>query len=508
MKILLLILTSSVLFFCSAQVTTKSYTENFENRNEAGWTFTCTDADIFTESGELKITLVSDEFVHIFPPVEATKEDFSFKIKSGSSSLGLEGGGFGRAGFKSLIGIIFSDELYDDSLAVVYTTDIQSYEDPNLIKLKTYPIPDEVNSLQLDVIRSGNNLIINAFINEINFYSGQLENADEGLFSGNMVMMIDPLDDPGLKEWSLDEIVINYNPFIETPGAFMDEFDDINSPWFRFGDFENIAQSVSIGGGKLNFNYNGTTETYLYGILPIGPVKDFSLEVEGGAGGMHNAPFSISRFFDYRNYITTYYEDESFYIGYALNAIEPTIIGSVQYIITDDIKLKFSVAGSAPNLNCKLWVNDVLILTGDIINATERIEIGRIAAGYDRGNIINSYLNYASAEYSQFVVDVNESACLTPLDFILAQNYPNPFNPSTMIQYQLPEKGLVALKVYDVLGNEIVSLLNEVKEAGQHETVWNAANISSGVYLYKLTYRTDKISGGQKIISRKLLLLK
>jgi hypothetical protein len=72
-------------------------------------------------------------------------------------------------------------------------------------------------------------------------------------------------------------------------------------------------------------------------------------------------------------------------------------------------------------------------------------------------------------------------------NFVLMQNYPNPFNPGTTISYQLPQDGLVSLKVYDVLGNEIASLINEVKTAGLHEVNFDASNFSSGIYLYKLT---------------------
>ncbi len=68
----------------------------------------------------------------------------------------------------------------------------------------------------------------------------------------------------------------------------------------------------------------------------------------------------------------------------------------------------------------------------------------------------------------------------------LDQNYPNPFNPSTTISYNLPFQQHVSLKVYDVLGNEIATLINEEQQAGSHSINFNAAQISTGVYLYKL----------------------
>jgi hypothetical protein len=72
------------------------------------------------------------------------------------------------------------------------------------------------------------------------------------------------------------------------------------------------------------------------------------------------------------------------------------------------------------------------------------------------------------------------------LSFGLYQNYPNPFNPNTVISYQLPVTGNVRLKVYDILGNEIATLVNEEKPAGNYDVSFDASNLSSGVYLYKL----------------------
>jgi len=71
-------------------------------------------------------------------------------------------------------------------------------------------------------------------------------------------------------------------------------------------------------------------------------------------------------------------------------------------------------------------------------------------------------------------------------NFILYQNYPNPFNPSTNISYGITQSGLVTLKIYDVLGTEIETLVNEEKPVGTYELNWNAANLPSGVYFYRL----------------------
>jgi hypothetical protein len=73
-----------------------------------------------------------------------------------------------------------------------------------------------------------------------------------------------------------------------------------------------------------------------------------------------------------------------------------------------------------------------------------------------------------------------------PHDFSLFQNYPNPFNPGTTITYELPRTSHVTLSVYDVLGREVATLLNEEKSAGAYTVQWDASGVSSGVYFYRL----------------------
>lgn len=89
-----------------------------------------------------------------------------------------------------------------------------------------------------------------------------------------------------------------------------------------------------------------------------------------------------------------------------------------------------------------------------------------------------------------------------PLKFELYQNYPNPFNPSTIIKYSLMNSEFVSLKIFDILGSEVKILVNEIKPAGIHEVVFNAANnLASGIYFYEL-----KISG--QVNSRKMALIR
>ena len=78
---------------------------------------------------------------------------------------------------------------------------------------------------------------------------------------------------------------------------------------------------------------------------------------------------------------------------------------------------------------------------------------------------------------------------LQPVDFALYQNYPNPFNPTTNFRFRIADFGFVTLKIYDVLGNEVATLVNDEKPAGEYELEFFASELSSGIYFYKLSSR-------------------
>jgi predicted acyl esterase len=111
--------------------------------------------------------------------------------------------------------------------------------------------------------------------------------------------------------------------------------------------------------------------------------------------------------------------------------------------------------------------------------------------------LVNStnYINLNSSTYIDIPVkgaavleptadnDIN----LNPDKFELAQNYPNPFNPATTINYSIPSAGNISLKIYDIAGREVASLVNGYMESGIHSINFNAQNLSSGIYFYKLS---------------------
>ena len=102
-----------------------------------------------------------------------------------------------------------------------------------------------------------------------------------------------------------------------------------------------------------------------------------------------------------------------------------------------------------------------------------------------------------SYEYSgEIIVEVS-----LPIEFNLAQNYPNPFNPTTIISFSVAEKSNVSLTVFNLLGEQVATLVNEVKETGSYQVEFNASNLSSGLYLYR-------IEAGNFITTKKMVLIK
>jgi hypothetical protein len=106
-----------------------------------------------------------------------------------------------------------------------------------------------------------------------------------------------------------------------------------------------------------------------------------------------------------------------------------------------------------------------------------------------------------STLWSDVVTDVINAEIINPVEFKLSQNYPNPFNPVTRISYSLPQPGSVTLRVFDVLGSGIATLVNQEKPAGSYEIEFDATGLPSGIYFYRL-------QAGSFVETKKMVLLK
>ncbi len=109
-------------------------------------------------------------------------------------------------------------------------------------------------------------------------------------------------------------------------------------------------------------------------------------------------------------------------------------------------------------------------------------------------NVSLTYVNATPATLVKALPNV-------PASFTLSQNYPNPFNPSTQIQFSVPQAGFVTLKVYDMLGREVATLVRQELAPSSYTITWNASNAASGVYLYKL-------DAGNYSVTKKMVLMK
>jgi len=104
-------------------------------------------------------------------------------------------------------------------------------------------------------------------------------------------------------------------------------------------------------------------------------------------------------------------------------------------------------------------------------------------------------------EFSQVALSLSGDGAGLPESYALSQNYPNPFNPSTEINFDLPVASKVSLVIYNVLGQEVETLVNKDMEAGSHTVTWDASNYSSGVYFYRIS--AEKFSETKKMMMLK-----
>jgi len=142
-------------------------------------------------------------------------------------------------------------------------------------------------------------------------------------------------------------------------------------------------------------------------------------------------------------------------------------------------------------------VNNGVAVGNEYKNANYSISYGTILKTTD-GGISWTILRTINGG----VTSINEKQIgKLPDGYLLEQNYPNPFNPTTKIKFAIPKSSFINLKIYDILGREVATLINEDKPSGTYEETWNTANVSSGVYFYQL-------KSGNYIQTKKMILFK
>lgn len=216
----------------------------------------------------------------------------------------------------------------------------------------------------------------------------------------------------------------------------------------------------------------------------------FDLRINRGGSDAFAA--AISGFF-YTD--TTFYEYWSFYGSHGSFGIEDQF---ALFSDIDSVSIMYA-KGRSLDSNKVIQVDSDSSWTGGVTpDIRPPLNDQTIDQMYLQG--VDVELEYAIQQLDQ-MTGVKTTVNRTPVTYFLSQNYPNPFNPSTTISYQLPAAGKVTLKVFDILGKEITTLVNEEKTAGSYKVNFNGGRLGSGVYFYQLR-------SGSFIQTKKLVLLK
>jgi subtilisin family serine protease len=240
---------------------------------------------------------------------------------------------------------------------------------------------------------------------------------------------------------------------------------------FSIGAFTTKTSWTNINGDP--FSVNGTLTDRAY-FSSMGPTRDGRIKPDFSAPG-HWIAAGYSKD---ANYSSAQIINDKTVVLQGTSMSAPHFTGVVALLLEQDPDLTYDEA-------FEVLMNSSI--TDDITGSVPNNEFG-----YGRIDV--------QAALQELITDVQKEDDV-PVAYSLKQNYPNPFNPSTTIEYSLPDNELVKIKVYDVLGNEITTLVNDIQSAGTYKVSFDAKNLSTGVYFYR-------ISAGNFQEIRKMIFLK
>jgi probable HAF family extracellular repeat protein len=281
--------------------------------------------------------------------------------------------------------------------------------------------------------------------------------------------------------------------------------------WTQTGGLENLgnlgtnnsgANAVSSDGSVIvGYSYDPSNDPYAFrwingtGMQKIGTYYSFALGVSGD--GLTATGFETGSAGLYRAFRWT--QIGGFEFNIAGNFSQGNAVsGDGSLIVGDNAggAFRFSTAGGLEELN---QVYASLLTSGsDLYTALDISSDSQYIVGYGLNGITGQDEGYLLAVSGTSSVDESQS---NPGNFVLYQNYPNPFNPSTTIKFQVPNSSFVNLKVFDILGNEVTTLVNEEKATGNYEVNFEAKVLSSGIYFYKL-------QAGSFVETKKMIMIR
>ena len=185
--------------------------------------------------------------------------------------------------------------------------------------------------------------------------------------------------------------------------------------------------------------------------------------------------------------------------NYFQPVVVPVELTSFTSVVNDkNIQLNWRTATELNNKGFEIYRNGSKIAFVEGKGTTSETQDYSFVDKNLNSGIYNYRLNQLDFDGTQEFVGELTVNLILPEQFILEQNYPNPFNPSTSIRYSIPNSEFVRLKVYDILGREVATLVNEEKPAGSYGVEFNASQLSSGIYYY--TIKTGNFVGTKKMI--------
>ncbi|MAT56597.1 MAG: hypothetical protein CMF23_01335 [Ignavibacteriae bacterium] len=357
------------------------------------------------------------------------------------------------------------------------------------------------------------------FVGEVNFIK---TGEDISLLNGRLIPLNSDIPEDFSVKMNVDDLVLTveqtfpgmYSQQISTTESFFEEFVELplsvgnkdtpvgNLITDAYRIFTHTCGAVSVSGATAQPLYNG----------PIVPADVYRMISYG---------FNEDDLLDFR--LATF-DITSFELAKAFNIVLSMIDLNDEFLPqVSGLTIEYDISKSPENRLTKLELNGLPILPEQVVKLTTNEALLLALTDVLGVTVSNVFIYENDCEYSVVINYLESNGTIIPkiegrvkavdgtvkvadneyviYDFILNQNYPNPFNPSTTITYQIAEEGNVTLKIFDILGREISTLVNDFQKPGEYKIKFaNNINLASGVYFYQLKMKN-------KVISKKMMIL-